>query len=94
VIRLDLTEAVEAGRKGAPWVHEVDVAAILGAATSVMRGLLAEDDAKADRRRFRRLAMRIEDLEHELKLARQHLDVCPRWQAVADHDRDKARSNQ
>lgn len=41
----------------------------------------------------RDLRVRIQDLEHELRLARQHLERCPTWQAVCDHDRDKAREN-
>lgn len=44
-------------------------------------------------KRIDRLQVRIVDLEHELRLARQHLDVCDRWAAVADHDADKAREN-
>jgi hypothetical protein len=47
-----------------------------------------------DAARIRQLNVRVEDLEHELKLARQHLAVCDRWQAVCDDDRAKARSNQ
>lgn len=42
----------------------------------------------------RALLFMIEDLEHELGLAQKHLAVCDRWEAVTDHDRDKAASNQ
>lgn len=41
---------------------------------------------------MRNQRIRIEDLEHELKLARQHLDVCDRWQAIAEEDATKRRA--
>lgn len=40
-----------------------------------------------------RLIVRIEDLERELRLLRQHTAGCERCQQVADHDRDKAAEN-
>lgn len=46
-----------------------------------------------DTERIRQLEMLVEDLEHELKLARRHLDRCPTAQAIAEHDRDKALEN-
>lgn len=48
----------------------------------------------AERLIFRSLKTRIEDLEHDLRLARRHLDVCPTASQVSDHDSDKARENQ
>lgn len=41
----------------------------------------------------RRQKARIEDLEHDLNLLRQHTAACPRCEQVEDHDRDKAASN-
>lgn len=38
---------------------------------------------------IRHLRARIEDLEHELRLARQHLDGCERCQAVEAEDVSK-----
>lgn len=54
-------------------------------------GIMAVSELMRERKK---LDARIEDLEHELRLARQHRDRCPTAQAVEDHDRDKARSNQ
>lgn len=42
---------------------------------------------------IRRQKTRIEDLERELRLARQHLDVCDRWAAVAEEDTAKRRAD-
>ena len=39
------------------------------------------------------LLTELEDLQHELRLARRHLDTCPTALTVADHDSDKAREN-
>ena len=49
---------------------------------------------KSDLQRINELMIRIEDLEHELRLARQHLDVCPTAQAIAEEDAAKRRLDQ
>lgn len=41
----------------------------------------------------RALLFMIEDLQHELRLARQHLDVCPTAVAIAEEDAAKRRAD-
>ena len=55
--------------------------------------LALRDYAWQATKEIQRLAGLVDDLRHELRLARRHLDNCPTAVAIDSHDADKARSN-